>query len=144
MPVAARSSSERGASLPIRLDLERIAVEARDHVQVEVEDVLECGLAESATKRLIPSQRTPRAPDRLLHPHRDPEDMCAGVLVDVRHRGRVLLRDEQDVTGIDGMEVHEAEEAVVFVDDACLALTRDESAEDAVADEPAIRAPVSK
>ena len=42
------------------------------------------------------------------------------------------------------MEIDERDQRVVLVDDARLALSRDESTEDAVADEPAIRAPVEQ
>ena len=141
--VATRSSSERSTLLPVGRDLELISLEARDDVHVKVEDVLKRGLA-VGDEDVDPLAADAAGTDRLLHAHRDAEGVRPGVLVHVGHRRRVLLRDEQDMPGVDGMEVHEPEEPLVFEDDARLCLARDEGAEHALAHVTAIRAPVSR
>jgi hypothetical protein len=116
------------------VDTKRISVKSREDVQVHVIDLLPRSLAvcEKEVDALTPK---PRSPQRRSGADSDREQTIRTLAVELCEPCSVLLRQNQRVTFVHGLDVHDHEDAIILVDDAALEVGVNDAAEEAVAHE---------
>ena len=132
-----RRDSVKGRSvwqvIVLRTEAQAKAVtrEARDDVQVDVEDLLTRSptIGEVEIHALAGSAR---APDRGSHPHAGLEEPPTYLKIQRRKTVCVLSGDDQNMTRGDWLDVHERQHVLVAIDYAGWRLPLDDVTEDAV------------
>lgn len=99
-------------------------------MHVEMRYVLERDLAVSDEQ--VDAARAKRVPDSSGKISGDSERAHRGSLIEVRHQHRMLARHHQDVAVRDGLDVHESDDGVVFVDEGCGGIAPQDLAEHAL------------
>jgi hypothetical protein len=96
---------------------EPVPLITRNNVQVHVEDRLPRRLAVSKHE-IHPLAPKPRSAKRRHELMSNPHEVGGHICIEVRHRRGVFVRDNQHVSWIDRLDVHEDSASVVAVDEA--------------------------
>ena len=112
-------------------DDDGVALEARDHVQVNVEDILagRFAVGEEEVDTFAAQAGTAHGGRHALG---DAKQVHAGGFVQLGQVGGVGLGDDQQVTRHHGIQVHKGQADVVLEDDTCRRLPCGNRAEDAI------------
>jgi hypothetical protein len=105
---------------------EAISIEAREDVQMDVEDLLSCRLTVGQEK-IDPVAIEPALVES--NPLGGTEHVGTSLFGQIGQARRVILRHHENVTGIDGLDVHKRRAASVAQDDARRQLARKYPAE---------------
>jgi hypothetical protein len=96
---------------------EPVPLIARKNVQVHVEDILHRGLAVSK-EEIHPLAAKPSSAKSRREPMSNTHEVGGHFCIEVRHKRGVFVRDNQHVSWIDRLDVHEDSASVVAVDEA--------------------------
>jgi hypothetical protein len=107
---------------------EAISIEAREDVQMDVEDLLSCRLTVGQEK-IDPVAIEPALVESNRNPLGGTEHVGTSLFGQIGQARRVILRHHENVTGIDGLDVHKRRAASVAQDDARRQLARKYPAE---------------
>jgi hypothetical protein len=107
---------------------EAISIEAREDVQMDVEDLLSCRLTVGQEK-IDPLAIEPALVESNRYPLGGTEHVGTSLFGQIGQVRRVILRHHENVTGIDGLDVHKRRAASVAQDDARRQLARKYPAE---------------
>ena len=110
------------------VDDDGVALEARDHVQVNVEDILagRFAVGEEEVDAFAAQAGTAHGGRHALG---DAKQVHAGGFVQLGQVGGVGLGNDQQVTRYHGIQVHKGQADVVFENDTCRRLPGGDSAE---------------
>ena len=119
-----------GAGRPVRADAEAVARETGEDVQMEVEDLLEGGLA-VGEEHIHALTAQPRPPQRPADAVAGPPDVHAGFLVQVLQARGVQPGHDKDMPGCHRPQVHEGHHAIIGEGHARLRLTGNDGTKNA-------------
>jgi hypothetical protein len=111
---------------------EPVIREAGENMQVNVEHLLPGDLA-IGEERVHSLATHPGVPKRPGDPLGDREQMPTGLFIEIVDRYDVFDQDDEDVSRIDRLDIHERAAPLVAKDDACWCASSHDITEDAVA-----------
>ena len=119
-----------GTGRPVRVDAEAVTRETGEDVQMEVEDLLEGGLA-VGEEHIHALTAQPGPPQRPADAVADPPDVHAGFLVQVLQARGVQPGHNKDMPGRHRPQVHEGHHAIIGEGHARLRLTGNDGTKNA-------------